>query len=612
MKKYINPIMTKVIFILSIAIMCMVFVGVQAQAKEDDSVVVVSLGDSYSSGEGIEPFYGQEKDIFQKWHDEDWLAHRSTKSWPSQLEIPGMEGITGDYKADLVDKSSKYKWYFQATSGAETKHILTEDFTKEVYQTRLSNWIAGEPDASQKLKPQISVFDEIQGEVDYVTVTIGGNDMGFADVIRNCVVYSSYVDPNALDNFIDKKWNDYYTSVMPFNTSIKQKIKRTYQTIAEKAGPTSQIIVAGYPKLLNKAKRRVFISGDEVEKINENVSKFNDELNKNVGECKADNINISFVDVEQAFEGHEAYSDDPWINAIIPLAKAQDLNSYSLTSAYSMHPNEKGAEAYAKCVSGELKGVYQDGYVYEYDEQGNLNLNKPLSNVKVELIQKKTGVKKYCYTDEKGHYNLGNLKKDEYTVKLTCNGYKEYQEERKIIDSADQINFGLQYIGICSIGETLYSSLQEAVENSRPNDTIYIYGDDHESHPGINHDLTIVATKDVDVGSTSGRFMYNSATLTLKAQEGCTLNMIAQPYGDEIINNDGVLNIEDGVLLYSTISWPAQAMGIWNKNIVNINTEKKCFYKLSHGVWNYGGTCNYNKDKEGDIFVDVRAPIYVI
>ena len=67
MKKYINPIMTKVIFILSIAIMCMVFVGVQAQAKEDDSVVGVSLGDSYSSGEGIEPFYGQEKDIFQKW-----------------------------------------------------------------------------------------------------------------------------------------------------------------------------------------------------------------------------------------------------------------------------------------------------------------------------------------------------------------------------------------------------------------------------------------------------------------------------------------------------------------------------------------------------------------
>ena len=42
--------------------------------------VIVSLGDSYSSGEGIEPFYGQEEEMEVKCQNPDWLAHRSEKS----------------------------------------------------------------------------------------------------------------------------------------------------------------------------------------------------------------------------------------------------------------------------------------------------------------------------------------------------------------------------------------------------------------------------------------------------------------------------------------------------------------------------------------------------
>ena len=52
---------------------------VSASAKgTDGSTIVVSLGDSYSSGEGIPEFYGQNKKWEEKVYDEDWLAHRST------------------------------------------------------------------------------------------------------------------------------------------------------------------------------------------------------------------------------------------------------------------------------------------------------------------------------------------------------------------------------------------------------------------------------------------------------------------------------------------------------------------------------------------------------
>ena len=46
---------------------------------------MVSLGDSYSSGEGIEPFYGQNESTADKVKNQDWLAHRSEKVGPEDL-----------------------------------------------------------------------------------------------------------------------------------------------------------------------------------------------------------------------------------------------------------------------------------------------------------------------------------------------------------------------------------------------------------------------------------------------------------------------------------------------------------------------------------------------
>ena len=67
---------------------------------DDDSIIVVSLGDSYSSGEGIEPFYEQYKDIAEKVKNPDWLAHRSIESWPGKVKIDGLDGQLRDHRTD--------------------------------------------------------------------------------------------------------------------------------------------------------------------------------------------------------------------------------------------------------------------------------------------------------------------------------------------------------------------------------------------------------------------------------------------------------------------------------------------------------------------------------
>ena len=89
-------------FIVCFSILCTVvlasrMVYAEEEHTDDDQIVVVSLGDSYSSGEGIEPF-GIKKTLTEKVNDPDWLAHRSERSWQSMLCIPGLDGYLGDYR----------------------------------------------------------------------------------------------------------------------------------------------------------------------------------------------------------------------------------------------------------------------------------------------------------------------------------------------------------------------------------------------------------------------------------------------------------------------------------------------------------------------------------
>ena len=94
-----------------------------------DPVVIVSLGDSYASGEGVEPFYGQDKERLEKMKNYDWLAHRSENSWPAQLVVPGISGTAKDYRVTGTSDGTKAcDWYFVASSGAVTTDIYEKNW----------------------------------------------------------------------------------------------------------------------------------------------------------------------------------------------------------------------------------------------------------------------------------------------------------------------------------------------------------------------------------------------------------------------------------------------------------------------------------------------------
>lgn len=312
-----------------------------AENDSGQSQIMVSLGDSYSSGEGIEPFYGQEKDISDKIYDYDWLAHRSQNSWPGMLTLPAVNGTMAENRNS--------KWFFMAASGAVTSN-LNEKQTKEYKNGKYSG--------SKDLEPQLNVFDELgDKKTDYVTLTLGGNDADFSGVITEVVIGSTYLNISGLSDKLNNTWKEFYKQ-----NGICDNLRNSYKEIAKQAGSQAQIIVAGYPKLLEPSGRGFFVSKDEALMVNTAVSNFNNAIERIVNQTRDSGIKICFVSVEDAFEGHEAYSDDPYINEVIFGKKSEDLKNFDIASlevasSYSVHPNYKGACAYANCVQKKIDEI---------------------------------------------------------------------------------------------------------------------------------------------------------------------------------------------------------------------------------------------------------------
>jgi len=303
----------------------------------DRKRIVVSLGDSYSSGEGITPFYGQDNDLSVKVTDPDWLAHRSEHAWSGQLSVPGI-GLLSEHRNE--------NWFFVASSGAETKHLNTpqeKEYSKLIYSD------------TAYIPAQLEVFKQLDGQdPDYVTLTLGGNDVGFVEILKDAASLQTYISPCYLPDklmlALDK---------VREGGEVRNNLKDAYHTIADCSGFQTNIIVAGYPKLFDsKGGLYGVFSESEAKMINICVSILNNVIEEVVNECaNEDGMNIYFVSVEEAFDGHGAYSNDEYINGVIPGPRFEDLMDIQAFSSYSMHPNEKGAKVYADCVQAKIDEI---------------------------------------------------------------------------------------------------------------------------------------------------------------------------------------------------------------------------------------------------------------
>lgn len=251
-------------------------VSAEGDVQTSESIEYVALGDSYSAGVGA----GND--------DESGDCRRSANAYPRLW-------------ADAHDVSD---FSFAACLGATTSDVLDQ-------------------------------AEELDADTTLVTVSVGGNDAGFTDVMVDCTVGT---DRYCLDRVEEAK--TFARDTLP------DRLETVYTTLAESA-PNAEVLVFGYPRIYElNGSCSVGLSETKRSAINAGA----DALVESIAQ-QADEAGFPFLDVRERFGGHEICSSDWW------------LHSLTWPTEESYHPTAQGQElgylpALEEVVSGDHSVVH--------------------------------------------------------------------------------------------------------------------------------------------------------------------------------------------------------------------------------------------------------------
>jgi lysophospholipase L1-like esterase len=229
----------------------------------------VALGDSYSSGVGTRTYY-----------DDGTSCDRSPDAY-----------------GPLIAAKKGYSLSFEACGGATTSDVI-----------------------SGQLAP-------LNSSTSLVTITIGGNDAGFGNVMEDCALYF-WECSGAISNA-----NSYIENTLP------AELNTTYADIRKDA-PNAKVVVLAYPHLFDS-------SGDtcNVDALTSGAEKSLNstaDLLDSAVQMAAKAHGFTFVDPRSAFESHEICSSSGWLNGLSdPLSE-------------SFHPNVTGQAEFASLIEAVL------------------------------------------------------------------------------------------------------------------------------------------------------------------------------------------------------------------------------------------------------------------
>lgn len=249
----------------------------------------VVSGDSFASGQGISPYFAGTN-----------VSGGNTclRSYGSYARIHGL-----DPNSPLqLDR-------FVACAGAKTEHITND-------------WTGGNTGEG----PQNA---NLGYWVDALTLSIGGNDIGFTDFVQGCILPTCSQAATTAHYKIDNE--------------LGPKLQVAYQAMLN-AAFNADIYVMGYPPMLSEAQDLCVASAPFNSQGNRALAigvfeALNQKIEGTVTAMQASNPRLHFVDTAASgseFVGNEFCSDTPyfeWINL-----GSTDQN---------FHPNQLGAFAYA-------------------------------------------------------------------------------------------------------------------------------------------------------------------------------------------------------------------------------------------------------------------------
>ncbi len=222
----------------------------------------VALGDSYSSGVGSGSYLSNSGDCL-----------RSTKAYPSLWAAA----------------NSPSSFTFVACSGATTGSVSS------------------------------SQLGALSSSTTLVSLTAGGNDVGFADVMQTCVLQSQATCVSRVN-----------TAISQMQNSLPGALDSLYDKIRVRS-PQAQVVVLGYPRFYR-------LSGTCIAGLTETergaINNASDVLNGVLAKRAAD-AGFAFSSVVDEFTGHELCSGDAWIHSVtLPIHNSYHPKAIGQSNGY--------------------------------------------------------------------------------------------------------------------------------------------------------------------------------------------------------------------------------------------------------------------------------------
>ncbi|MEU7059796.1 NocE [Streptomyces sp. NPDC046197] len=331
---------------------------------------VVAMGDSYSSGEGASEGnrdYYPETNYYDKQNPKTRDAcHRSTQAWSRQATIPGRSKSIG---ALADDYGSAMDYHLIACSGARTYNVVHE----------------GEVQSNGGEKPQMDK-GYLDQNTTLVTISIGGNDARFANVIQKCLTAINggnckdktfeLGDEDASVGGRDHQFNGQTLEQAEtgiIDQIVRPDIVKVLTEIHERA-PHAKIALMGYPPLIENRGEclsitvpgigQIGLSASSSDWLNSVAGVLANAMQKAADDAKAKGIEVSFSDPKQNFAGKAVCGDPESVHGIVKTLVDSDepkwdypiVDKFGL-SAQSFHPKIGGARLYADSLERTFTGM---------------------------------------------------------------------------------------------------------------------------------------------------------------------------------------------------------------------------------------------------------------
>jgi lysophospholipase L1-like esterase len=279
----------------------------------------LALGDSFASGEGTFS-YNTGTDTSEN------KCHQSIYSYPYVMNA--LVGLQAS-----VACSGALEGNINALAGQKAnqlKDIADSDITPTQKQNAYAMHLPG-----ITLQNNFLSQDNPQA----VTISIGGNDVGFADIILRCIVpydggeaaqncYGTYEERKSIANSIDSQFENLYETYLKLRSG----------------DPTRRVYVIGYPQLVKQdgdCGLNVHMSQSETEFAPALESYLNAVIAK-----AAAKAGVVYVDTEHAFDGHKLC--EAGTKAVNGLTAGNEIGHIIGNESY--HPNQLGHELLANTI----------------------------------------------------------------------------------------------------------------------------------------------------------------------------------------------------------------------------------------------------------------------